>query len=239
MNTIFKSIISFLIAFSLVNSGSAQSGYMDNALNYSKLIQNTTDEGVYKLVGSFKVIGTSYLFGNRNKGDMFSSEAKAYNITLGYNTYNQELDFYSTSNPDQALVKVPGSVDSFVIHKNESVGLGNPLKFIYGSHLGSSDKAYYLEVYKGEKYSLYKKYHSDLGYVSTNYTQSELRQFDLLYDYYYAVGKETGLNKLKTNANNIIKEFKKIKDITPAFTYDDFTINQDNALVKAFEYLNK
>ena len=123
---------------------------MDNALNYNKLIQNSTEEGVYKMIGSFRVIGTSYLFGNRNKGDLFTTESKAYNISLGYNTYNQELEFYSTSNPDNALIKEPGTVDSFIIHSNVSVGLNNPLKFIYGTHLGTDDKFYFQEVYKGE-----------------------------------------------------------------------------------------
>jgi hypothetical protein len=44
---------------------------------------------------------------------------------------------------------------------------------------------------------------------------------------------------LKTNASSIINEFKKIKDISPVFTVDDFTVDQEAALRKAFEYLNK
>ena len=239
MRTTVTKFFALIIVLGFIKVGYSQSGYMDNALNYNKLLQNSTEEGVYKMIGSFRVIGTSYLFGNKNKGDMFSSEAKAYNISLGYNTYNQEVEFYSTSNPDQPLIKEPGSIDSFIIHSNISVGLNNPLKFIYGSHLGTNDKYYFQEVFKGEKYSLYKRYKSELGYVSTNYTQTELRQFDLTYEYYYSNSQEKGLNKLKTNANSIIKELKKIKDITPAFSYDDFTLNQDQALTKAFAYLNK
>jgi hypothetical protein len=228
------------IVLAIISSSNlfAQNNYMDNALNYNKLIQNSTEEGAYKMIGTYRVIGTSFLFGNKNNGDMFSSDAKAYNIFLGYNTFNQQLEFYSSSNPDKPLIKEPGEVDSFIIKSNSSLGIQNDMKFIYGKHLGSSDKGYYMEIYKGEKYSLYKKYKSELGYVSTNYTQTELRQFDLLYDYYYS-DESGGLNKLKTNVSSIIKEFKKVKDISPVFNLEDFSRDQHAALINAFEYLNK
>lgn len=238
MKTFNKHIFIVLMAVLFVQTGYTQSGYMDNALNYSQLLKNKTDEGTYKLIGTFKVQGTSYLYGEKNKGDLFSPEAKAYNIYLSFNTYSQEVEFYSTSNPDKPLIKEPSSVDSFIIHSDVSKGFSNPLKFIYGSHLGSSENEYYLEMYKGEKYSIYKRYKSELGYVSTNYIQSELRQFDLTYDYFYSTDQKAGLNKLKTNASSIIKEFKKIKDISPVFNYNDFTKNHDEALIKAFIYLN-
>ena len=216
-----------------------QSGYMDNALNYSLLIREKTAEGVYQQISIYKVIGTSYLFGEKNKGDLFSSEAKAYNISLSYNTYNQEVEFYSSSNPDKPLVKETGTVDSFIIHENVSLGITHPLKFVYGTHLGSSEKSYFLELYAGKQFSVYKRYKSDLGIVSTNYIQSELRQFDLLHEYFFTDSSKVGIKKLKTNAYNIIKELKSIKDISPVFTSDDFTRDQEAALRAAFAYLNK
>lgn len=227
----------------LINAhSSAQStlpAYADNALKYNRLMVEKTGEGMYKLIGIFKVIGTSYLFGEKNKGDLFSTEAKGYNISLSYNTYNQEVEFYSTSNPDKPLVKEPGTVDSFIIHSNISMEIINPLKFVYGSHLSSTEKSYFLEIYAGKRFSVYKRYKSDLGYVSSNYIQSELRQFDLLYDYYYYDNEKSILKKLKTNASSIIKELKDFKDISPVFTDDDFTRDQEAALRKAFEYLNQ
>ena len=80
-NHINLTICFFLI---VINYSVAQSGYMDNALNYSRLILVKTEGGVYKQVGVFKVIGTSYLFGEKNKGNLFSPDAKAYNIFLSY-----------------------------------------------------------------------------------------------------------------------------------------------------------
>lgn len=106
-----RSIISFILLF-ISGAAMAQSGYMDNALNYNRLIRERTGDGVYKVIGNFRVVGTSYLFGEKNKGNLFSTEAKAYNIYLSYNTYNQEVEFYSSANPDKPLVKEPGTVDS-------------------------------------------------------------------------------------------------------------------------------
>ena len=211
-------------------------GWTDPAMDHNKLLQN---QGLYTIIGTFKVAGSPYFFGEHNQADMFVPEAKAYNIFVSYNTYNQEVEFYSNSNPEKPLTREPGTADSFLIHTNLEVGIIHPLKFVYGSLLGSSEKAYFLELYAGKRYSVYKRYKSDLGYVSTNYVQSELRQFNLLYDYYYSDSAKPGLKKLKTNASSIISELKKIKDISPAFTSNDFTIDQEAALRKAFEYLNQ
>lgn len=229
------------LVFGSSNYLSAQTGlpaYADNALKYNRLMIEKTAEGVYKMVGTYKVIGTSYLFGEKNKGDLFSTEAKAYNISLSYNTYNQEVEFYSSSNPDKPLVKEPGDVDSFTIHQNIESGITSELKFVYGSLIGSKEKAYFLEVYKGGKYSLYKRYKSDLGYVSTNYIQSELRQFDLSYEYFYTDGDAKTIKKIKANGSSVIKEFKDIKDLSPVVNNDDFIANPEDALRKVFEYLN-
>jgi len=200
-----------------------------------------TGEGVYKLVGAYKVVGTSYLFGEKTKGNIFTPDVKAYNIYLSYNTYNQEVEFYSSSNPDKPLIKEPGTVDSFFINPNAEMGIQQPIKFVYGANLGSSDKAFFKEIYSGKRFSVYKQYHSDLGYVSSNYVQSELRQFDLIYDYYYTESekKEKGARKLKANVSNIIKEFKEVKDISGALTNAAFTFDQEEALRTAFIYLNQ
>ena len=244
MSTHGKFVIAGLVLCLSASSSFAQAGFtptvgwVDPALNHNKLIREQTADGVYKLVGTFKVIGTSYLFGERQKGNLFSPEAKAYNIFLSYNTYNQEVEFYSASNPDKPLIKEPGSVDSFMINENQNLGILNPLKFVYGNHLGANDKSYYMELFTGKKYSLYKRYKSDLGYVSTNYIQSELRQFDLLFDYFYTDAESKGVKKLKSNVNSIIKEFKSVKDISPVLNNDSFAVNPDDALKKAFDFLN-
>ncbi len=112
------------------------------------------------------------------------------------------------------------------------------MKFVYGSVLGSADKCYYEEIYTGKRFSVYKRYKSDLGYVSSNYIQSELRQFDLGYEYFYTDTESKVVKKLKPNAGSVIKEFKNIKDLSPVADNDAFTVNPEDALRKIFNYLN-
>ena len=140
-------VLSFSIHAQSVNirTGPPSSGYMDNALNYSRLLKEQTGDGVFMQVGTFKVTGTPYLYGQKNEGDLFSKDVKAYNLKLSYNTYNQELGFYSTANPNEPLVKEAGEVDSFLIHPNVEAGISSRLKFVYGSLLGSKEKAYFQE----------------------------------------------------------------------------------------------
>jgi hypothetical protein len=214
-------------------------GWTDPALEHNKLIQQHTSDGMYKMIGTFKVVGSSYLFGEHNKGDMFATEAKAYNIFISYNTYNQEVEFYSSGNPDKPLVKDPGTLDSFTIQQNIDLGITTNLKFVYGSILGSKDKYYFQEVCMGRRFNLYKRYKSELGYVSTNYVQSELRQFDLEYEYYYTDTESKGIKKIKPNSYNVIKEFKDILDLSAVISADDFAANPEAAFCKAFGSLNQ
>jgi hypothetical protein len=225
-------------ASAIVSTAPDSRGWTDPALNHNRLLQQKIGDGVYKLIGTYKVIGNCYLFGEYNKGDIFTPEAKAWNISISYNTYNQEVEFYSTSNPDKPLMKEPGEVDSFSIHQNLESDITSQLIFIYGPLIGAKDKVYFQELCTGKRFNLYKKYKSELGYVSSNYIQSELRQFDLQVEYYYTDSEGKGVKKIKPNAASVIKEFKEVKDLSAVVTVDDFTINPEAAFKKAFDHLN-
>ena len=214
-------------------------GWTDPALNHNKLLQQQSSDGGFKLIGPYKVIGSPFLFGEHHKGNMYTPDAKALNIYVSYNTYNQEVEFYSTSNPDKSLVREPGTVDSFTIQKNTELGIAKDLNFIFGSHIGTNDKSFYQLVCAGERFNLYKKYKSDLGYSSTNIAQSELRQFDLQYDYYYTDKEGKGVKKIKPNATRVIKEFKSIKDLSGEIKNDDFAANPEEAFCKVVSSLNQ
>jgi len=214
-------------------------GWTDPALNHNKLLQQNSGEGMYKLIGTYKVVGSSFLFGEHHPADMFAPEVKAYNIFISYNTYNQEVEFYSVGNPAKPLVKETGTLDSFILHQNIDLGIINPLKFVYGSVLGLKDKYYFQEICTGRRFSLYKRYKSELGYVSSNYIQSELRQFDLEYEYFYRDSEGKGIKKIKPNAAGVIKEFKDVKDLSSVTSVDAFTANPEEAFRKAFLYLNQ
>ncbi len=233
-----KILLPLLLLYTGIVAAQTAGALGDNALNYNRLIREKTGEGVYKLIGAYKVVGTSYLFGEKNQGNLFSQEAKAINVYLSYNTYNQEVEFYSSSNPDKPLIKEPGTVDSFILNRNESLGITSALKFVYGTHLWSSEKAFFKEIYAGKRFSLYKRYKSDLGYVSSNYVQSELRQFDLLFDFFYTDSETKAIKKIKPNSSSINKEFKNIKDVSSAINNDELSANPEEALRKVFDFLN-
>ncbi|HEX2683594.1 MAG TPA: hypothetical protein VHL77_06665, partial [Ferruginibacter sp.] len=163
-----------------------QAAYFDAAQAFNKLVMDRQNmNGEFIRVGTYKVIGTPYLFGEKNNGNVYSATEKAQNISLSYNVYNQQIEFYSTANTTNALVKEPGTLDSFKLKKNSAANIESDLDFIYGPLLNAKEKAYYQLLAKGPKVSLYKKYYAQLSIVSTNYIQSDLRQFDLKLDYYY------------------------------------------------------
>jgi hypothetical protein len=213
-------------------------GWTDPALNHNRLLQQKLGEGTYVMIGNFKVKGTPYLFGGNNNADLFTQTEKAYNINVSYNTYNQEVAFVSTSNLTTPLVKEAGEVDSFVIKQNIENGIPGDIRFVYGKILGSSDKTYFQEVAAGAKYSLYKRYKSDLGQVSDNYIQSDLRQFDLMSDYFYYDNEKKTLKKFKLNHSAVLKEFKTIKDVSPVADREAFSASPEDVLKKVFAYLN-
>ena len=214
-------------------------GYHDPALSRNKLLREQQAEGVYKLIATYKVIGSPYLFGEKINGNLSSPAEQAQNIDLSYNTFNQEIEFYSTSNRSNALIKSPGEVDSFTLKENASLGISKDLKFVFGKHAGTDEKSYFQVIAAGPKFSLYKRYKSDLGYVSTNYVQSELRQFDLLYDYFYFNSATKTFKKIKFNLKDIVKEFKSVKDVSALADKDAFYTNPEGVAKNIFDSLNQ
>lgn len=213
-------------------------GWTDPALNHNRLLQQRLGEGNYIVIGAYKVKGTPFLFGGRNNADLFTPNEKAYNIDISYNTYNQEVEFTSTANPSTPLMKEPGEVDSFIIRQNLAGGISQDNKFVYGTLLGTSEKAYFQVVEAGSRFSLYKRYRSELGYVSDNYVQSELRQFDMEADYFYYDAEKKSLKKLKLNQGSIIKEFKAFKDVAPVAEKESIGTKPEDALRRIIAYLN-
>jgi hypothetical protein len=229
-----------LVCVCITFRGISQPGvtYIDVALNNSRMYLLENGERAFTLIGGYKVIGTPFLFSEKNPGDIFSEKETAYNLDLSYNTYNQEISFYSTANPNQPLMKKPGDLDSFTLYKNDRTGITSNLKYIYGPVIGASDKCYYQQVAAGSRFNLYKRYKTEIGFVSTNLIQSEIKQFDLSYEYFYSDSTVKGVKRLKQNVNSILKEFKPVKDLSGIIKDETFSLNPEEALKKAFEHLN-
>lgn len=227
-----------LLSLSFFHVTAQQSAYFDAAQAYNKLLVERGN-GSYMRVDQYKVVGTPFFLGEKHKGHLFAKGETAHNILLSYNTYNQELSFYSSGNPDNALVKTPQLVDSFVLKQNLSKEIDEDIVFINGRFIGGDEKSFYRLMHKGAQYSLYKKYKTTLGIVSTNYVQSDLRQFDLASEYYYYSPGMQELKKLKPQLYALQKEFNAIKDVTKTISKEELSINHDKGMRQVFAYLNQ
>src|SRR5690606_4454233 len=206
-----------------------QMAYVDPAQAYNRLLIEKSDDS-YMRIKNYKVIGSPYLFGQKIKGDLFAKAETATNIELSYNTYNNEVEFYSKSNSSQPLIKEVQQVDSFTIYKYPAAGVNENLYFINGRFLYDDGKSFYQVIYKGQHYDLYKKYSGELAVVSTNYIQSELRQFDLGYNYYYLDHKNKKLNKLKVSNSGLTKEFSYYTGVSSMLQGDQLQRNPEAVL---------
>lgn len=213
--------------------------YSDPAAAYLKVMLEKGGEGTYQQIGSFKVIGTSYLFGDKLIGNVYAGKEKSENVSLGYNMYKQELDLYTNPAANAKISRPAASIDSFVVFKSQSEFLTEDLLFYSSSLLQSDLKACFLQVVcKGKRYTLFKAYSAVFDYVSTNYIQSDLRQFSIEYNYYYLDMATRQLKKLKLSRKKMMDEFKSVKDIGPYYNNETFDLNPEQSLKTIFNVLN-
>ena len=225
-----------LVLISQLASSQALS-YLDPASAFLKIFLEKGSEGTYQQIGNFKVIGTSYLFGEQLKGGIFTKTEKSENVKLGYNTYNQSVDV--NFNGVQSITKKAAEVDSFFIYANNSEFIKNDLLF-YSSALVSpkAKDGFYQVISTGNKYNLYKGYTAALDIVSTNYIQSDLRQFTLEYNFYYTDNSTKEFKKLKLSKKKIVDELKSKMDVSIFLDEEELDKNPGIALKKVFNALN-
>jgi hypothetical protein len=235
-----KNILTTLIlAFSLNNLSAQALSYTDPGAGYMKLMLEKGSEGSYQLVGNFKVKGTSFLFGEKIKGSAYAGNDKSENINLSYNTYNQKLDI-SLNGSNTNFSKTPSELDSFILNKSGSQYFKEDLLFYSSKIVQPTFKDCFLQViYHGDRFSFYKAYTSSLDYVSTNYIQSELRQFTLEYVYYYFDAQTKALKKVKLSRKRIADEFSDIMDVSSYLDDELFNSQPEKAMQIMFEALNK
>jgi hypothetical protein len=75
--------------------------------------------------------------------------------------------------------------------------------------------------------------------VSSNYVQAELRQFDLLYDYFIYNASTRMLKKVKNSYNSLLKELTAFGNVSAVFTSDAYNLNPDQALTQAISLINQ
>ncbi len=235
-------ILSLLLLITITNHINGQStlgqasNYQDPAQALQKIMMQKSERGSLQLIGNYKVLGSSYLYGGNQVGDVYFKNGNVKNVLVTYDTYRQLLEI-NIGKGDKSLIKTLNELDSFTINAGEKPDQPE-LKFVSVTQFDSSKKLFLLRVVMGSRFNLYKSYTSELGYVSDNYIQSELRQFDLNYMYYYTDNLKPGLKKLKASVSAIKKEFKDVKDVSSVVKQDDYNLNPELALIKVFSQLN-
>ena len=215
-----------------------QASYTDPASSYLRILLEKSGEGSYQQIGNFKVKGTSYLFGPKLNGDVYTPKEKALKTLVSYNTFNQQLEVFQNG-AETPLLFATNEVDSFKLLATARSSFSEDLLFYNSLIIDPSAKKFFLQkVATGLRFSLYKSYRSVMGYVSTNYVQSELRQFDLNYEYYYTDSVKPGLKKFKTGSNNLKKEFLYVADVSSITDNEDSNANLEYELKKIFALLN-
>jgi hypothetical protein len=208
-------------------------------LRHNKLIQNKAEAGGYYLISPFKVQGSPYLNKDNVLGDFYSKSETAKNVSLRYEIYYQNLEFTSSANKETVLVKEPGDLDSFILYKNEKKGVKEHLKFIYGSLIGATDQFYYTPLFRGSKYSVYKKYKSELIIPLAKASMPEMREFETNVEYWYVNEATKEIKQLKASAAAVKKEFSAIKDLSSVLKNGSMFKKTDDAMIRAFTFLNE
>ncbi len=237
-----KYLISFICSALLTSTivfGQAAS-YFDPAQAYLRLLLEKGHEGSQQQIGNFKVVGTSNLYGGNHVGNVYFKNWHVKHALLTYDTYKQVVAI-NVGQDDKSLIKEVNELDSFILKAGEKTDFKSDLKFINVAQFDSSKKFFLQIVSMGPRFNLYKAYKTELGYVSTNYIQSELRQFDLNFEYFYTDSQKTGLRKLKIAPGAVKKEFKSIKDIKDISSItdsDEYNYNIELSMIRIFSVLN-
>jgi hypothetical protein len=214
----------------------ALASYVDAAVGYSAWALGN-NENSFKRIGGYKVKGTPYLFGGAYKGDVYAKKQVGKQVVVGYDTYQQQLEIYMGSK--DPIVKGFTEIDSFVLRADSNTLFKEDLFFLNAGLLDSTKNFFIAEVFRGKRFSLYKAYQSLLGVVSENYVQSELRQFDLNFDYYYFDEFQPGLHKMKLSPRYLKGEFNKLIDVNKILELENLNRNPQSELLKIFLLLEE
>ncbi len=209
-------------------------------LNYYKTPQNTLPLTGYYQIGGYKVKGNPYYKVDFILGNIYSVTETAKNIYLRYDVYNQKVEFISSANQDQILVKDPGDLDSFFSYKKESKEIVEDIKFVYGTIIGFKDKFYYGVLCKGSKYSLYKKLVCELVVPIDRTGQAESRVFEIQTEYWYRNELTKEFKKVTASAMAIKTEFSDKEGIAEIVKAGGSLARKpDEAMAKIFTSLNQ
>jgi hypothetical protein len=244
-------MVSFIVTISCLSQGGTNPGvtptltsnditrntYLDPAQRFSHMLLES-QRNSYVVISNYKVQGTPYLFGPQHSGTLYANQTNGRSASINYNTYYQQLEMFDSLNGGKPYVIKAADLDSFT-YSYELDGRKDELHFISSKIIDPVSSCFFQVLHGEGRFRLYKKYFSELGIVPTNIVQSNLKQFDLNYSYYYLDTETKELKKLKARPVSIIKEFRSIRDVSPVINEDLFSSNPESYLIEVFRTLNQ
>jgi hypothetical protein len=231
---IYALFIVYLLSFGLANA--QFNSFLDPAVAYNKILLDKGYRGTYQNIGAFKVTGSPYIYGETMKGDVYHNGKVAKDVVYKINNYSKSLQI-ATDVPGQYFMVSIDDLDSLVLPAAKNEFLNANLTFISSKTLDSKKNCFLEQLQRGNRYTLFKSYTTELAIPADNYIQSDLREFKLEVEYFYADNQMPGtLSSLKTNKKALIKTFK---ESNAAEILDNMSLtgNMDLALAKFFNFL--
>lgn len=190
----------------------------------------------YKRVGAFKVKGNSLVLEGNNVTDLYSSLGPGANLPLVFDAYSQDLSIM-LANRTEVVKLTFDEVDSFIVKVDTDKKYLEPTMFLNAYKLDPSKKMYMQRLATGPKYSLFKSFFTELRPAASDLAQTNVREFEIVSEYYYLPAKGTEFIKIKKNAKAIKKLFESEKDSIEKLE-KNFDQNFEPTLVTFFEALN-
>lgn len=232
-----KFILFFLLFVCLNNDQLlAQAGTGLDPAQVFNLLQIQRNENKYYRIGNFKVTGTPYLFGEEQTGNLYTVGGSMKRVNVRYNIYSQEVETTTENSEGKILSINIADIDSFFLVANANHS--NDLKFINKKFFQTKDRGFLLEVFVGSLYTLYKVYKGTLEILTTNYAESEAREFAVNYNFYYTQLGSKEIILLKNSESFLKKEFSFKQDIG-SFLSDNRALPEEKKLVLLFQAINK
>lgn len=209
--------------------------FVDAAVGFNAWVLGN-NENSFKRIGAYKVRGTPYLFAAAYKGDVYAGNQQGMKVVIGYDTYQQQLEIY-LGGPDP-IIKQVSEVDSFYLRADSSTYFKKDMFFVNALRYDSTRSFFLMQLMRGNRFSLFKAYRTELGIVTENYVQAELRQFDLKYDFYYFDAQKGRLEKMKLTNKYLKNQFREIIDMDNLLNLEELNRNPEAELQKIFAFLN-
>lgn len=202
-----------------------------------------------RISGYDGVDGTPYLFADWAKADLSLSNAGLKeNVAYRFNIYENELEvineagnkiYLNKSYVEYALLERP----SIIIAENNEQGLLTKLLFKKGYEMINGVKATDLVnvLAEGEKYTLVRKFFSDLVTPPKNsYAPTAGRMF-VFEENFYLIDANNNVNSVRNKTNNIIKSLnEKDQDLAKQIVKDNkLNLSREDHLVLFFQKLNE